>query len=80
MGHWGDLMKCKQINCNRLLLDNTGGIGFMIGERSKETLKMEKLKQTTVNYDVNLICLTEINKDWRSMKQENTIWEGTKQK
>ena len=31
----------------------------------------------TINYEVDLICLTEVNRDWRSIDQKNTIWNGT---
>ena len=64
-------------NTTGILLHNTGGIGFVSGKRSKETLKMERLKRLTINYEVDLVCLSEINKDWRSVNQEHTIWNGT---
>ena len=70
-------MKRNKVNCSRILLLNTGGIGFISEERSKETLKMERLKQITINYNIDLLCLTELNKDWRAIKQDNTIWNGT---
>ena len=76
-GHWGDLLKRKKINSTRILLHNTGGIGFISGERSKESLKMERLKSLAINYEIDLICLTEVNRDWRSVEQSNTIWNGT---
>ena len=65
------------MKCSRILLHNTGGIGFISGERSKETLKMERLKELSINYDIYLLCLTELNKDWRAIQQNNTIWNGT---
>ena len=76
-GHWGDFLKRKKVNCTRLLLHNTGGIGFISGEKSKESLKMERLKRLAINYDVDLICLTEVNKDWKFVQQDHTIWNGT---
>ena len=38
---------------------------------------MERLKRLVVNYDIDLVCLLEVNKDWRSVQQEHTIWNGT---
>ena len=40
---------------------------------------IERLKQITINYNTDLICLMEVNKDWRSVHKDNTIWNGTAQ-
>ena len=40
-------------------------------------MKSERLKTICVNYEVDLVCLTEINKDWRTVSQSNTIWNDT---
>ena len=76
-GHWGDLLKRKKTNCTRILLHNTGGIGFVSGDRNKESLKMERIKELTIKYRFDLLCLTEINKDWRAVPQSNSIWNAT---
>ena len=76
-GRWGNLLKQKEHNCTRILSHNTGGTGFISGERSKESLRMERLKLLCVNYDIDLVCLLEVNRDWRSVQQKNTIWNGT---
>ena len=55
-----------------------GGIGFVSSERNRETLKMERLKKLTIDHSFDLICLSEVNKDWRVTKEANTIWNGTK--
>ena len=61
----------------RILLHNPNGIGFISIARCKETLKMEKLKKVVLNHDVDLTALTEINKDWRTVQYEDTIWGAT---
>ena len=61
-----------------MLLHNVGGIGFIAHERSKETMKMERLKKFIIEQSVDLTCLSEVNKDWRLTKEDNTIWSGTK--
>ena len=38
---------------------------------------MERLKTLSINYEFDFICLTEVNKDWRAVRQEHTIWNGT---
>ena len=77
LDQWGDLLKRKRKKTTRILIHNTGGIGFISGQRSRETLKMERLKRLVINYNVDLVCLSEVNKDWRSVQQEHTIWNGT---
>ena len=62
-GHFGDLLKRGKDGCIRILLQNVCGIGFVSNQRSKETLKMEKLKNLSCNWAVDLMCLTETNKD-----------------
>ena len=41
-------------------------------------MKMERLKKLTIEHSVDIVCLTEVNKDWRLTKEDNTIWNGTK--
>ena len=76
-GHFGDLLKRNSRDVTRILLHNNGGIGFVTNERKKESLKMERLKKLSIDYNIDLICLTGVNKDWRSVVQNNTIWNGT---
>ena len=77
-GIFGDPFLRTKSKSIRILLHNVGGIGFVTGQRSRETLKMEKLKELVCRYGVDLISLSEVNKDWRKIQTNNTIWEGTK--
>ena len=77
-GIFGDPLKRTKHNSIRILLQNVGGIGFITGKRCHETLKMEKLKELCLTYNVDLMALTEVNKDWRKVTTQHTIWEGTK--
>ena len=76
-GHFGDLLKRGKDGCIWILVQNVGGIGFISEHRSKETLKMEKIKELVCNWAVDLLCMTEVNKDWRPITYSNTIWGGT---
>ena len=71
MDQWGDQLKRKRKKTTRVLLHNTGGIGFVTNQRSRETLKMERLKRLVINYEVDLVCLSEVNKDWRSVPRQH---------
>ena len=61
------------VNCKSVLLYNTSGISFVSENKSKTSFKMERLKQLEINYDFDLVCLTEVNKDFRAVHQDNTI-------
>ena len=58
-------------------MHNSAGIGFKSNARSIATLKMEKLKKFAIEKNVDLVCLTEINKDWRKLEYDNSIWGAT---
>lgn len=76
--YFSDLLANKNGNNKRLILLNTGGIGFVTDRCLRKALKSERLKTICVNYDVDLVCLTETNKDWWMVNQSNTIWNRTK--
>ena len=58
-------------------LNNVSSIIFITEDRSKESLKIKKLKRLTIEYDIDAIYLTEINTDWRAVQQQNTICNST---
>jgi len=76
-GYHGDTLSRKHKDCVRILLHNPGGIGFVTSQRCKQTLKMEKLKKLVIKNDIDLVGLTEVNKDWRKLDYEHTIWGAT---
>ena len=39
---------------------------------------MERLKNIVCNNSIDLLSLTEVNRDWRTVPTKHTIWEGTK--
>ena len=38
---------------------------------------MEKIKKSIIEKDIDLVGLTEVNKDWRNVEYENSIWKAT---
>ena len=76
-GIHGDRITRDNSECIRILLHNTGGIGFMTSNRSVATLKTERLKKLVIQNNVDLVCLTEVNKDWRNVENDQTIWGAT---
>ena len=60
----------------RVLLHNTTGIGFCTTNRNKETLKMEKLRSLVIKHNIDILGLTELNKRWSAVPDEQTIWRA----
>ena len=60
----------------RVLLHNTTGIGFCTTERSRETQKMEKLRNFVIKHKIDILSLTETNKNWAKITDEDTIWNA----
>lgn len=60
----------------RVLLHNTTGIGFCTTERSRETQKMEKLRNFVIKHKIDILSLTETNKNWAKITDEETIWNA----
>ena len=58
-GVFGHPFTRKHKSTIRILLQNVGGIEFIANKRCHETLKMEKLKEITCNYNVDLLALNE---------------------
>ena len=77
-GIFGDPFLRHKSKSVRILLQNVGGIGFLTSDKDRETMKMEKLKTAVCKFNVDLLCLTEVNKDWRKVSTKHTVWEGTK--
>ena len=76
--HFGDHLPRGNKETVRILLHNPGGIGFIENKRCLQTLKMEKIKKFIIQHNVDIVGLSEVNKDWRRVKQDNTIWNTTK--
>ena len=49
----------------------------MSEKRSKHSLKLEKLKKLIISNQFDLVGLTEVNRDWRRVKHDHTIWGAT---
>jgi len=77
-GIYGDAITQKKDDDHiRILLQNPGGIGFVTGQRNRESYKIEKLKKFVIDKQVDIVGLTEVNKDWRCVPTENTVWAAT---
>ena len=38
---------------------------------------MEKLKKLVLDFNFDIVGLTKVNKDWRKIDYDNTIWGAT---
>jgi len=77
-GIYGDAITQKKDDNNiRNLLQNPGSIGFVSGQRNRESYIIEKLKKFVIDKQIDLVGLTEVNKDMRCVPTENTVWAAT---
>ena len=76
-GIFGDTLVRKSGDNIRILLHNPGGLVFFSVKRCILSLKIVNLKYLTLLHDFDLVGLTEVNKDWRSVQYEHTIWGAT---
>ena len=40
-------------------------------------MKTEKLKKLVLTHDIDFVSLVEVNKDWRKVSHDNSIWGAT---
>ena len=73
---YGNQITHKSEGMVRMLLHNTSGIGFCTTERTKETKKMETLRKFTITHKVDILALTETNRNWDKETEEYTIWNA----
>jgi len=77
-GIHGDAMnKKKDEEMLRILFQNVGGISFMSGDVTQESVKIEKLKRLILGKSIDLVGLAEVNKDWRCVDTEHIVWKAT---
>jgi len=60
-----------------ILFHTVGGIGFMSGDVTQESVKIENLKRLIIGKSINIVGLAEVNKDWRCVDMEHTVWKAT---
>ena len=77
VSHFGDHLRRKHPDHIRILLHNPRGIKFTSDFRSIHSLKAEKLKKLVLLHDIDLVALSEVNRDWRSVHESDSIWSST---
>jgi exonuclease III len=61
----------------RILFQNPQGLGRLQNNEGPPTSKINKLKNTLLKHDIDLIGFAEVNKDWRLVPQNETWWSTT---
>jgi exonuclease III len=61
----------------RILFQNPQGLGILQSNRNMQSSKINKLKNTMLKQDIDIIGLAEVNTDWRVIPQQNTWWSIT---
>jgi hypothetical protein len=52
-------------------------LGPIYGDGTEQSLKITKLKETLLKHNIDILGLSEINKDWRLIPQKETWWHCT---
>lgn len=76
-GIYGDHLKQKRKGTIRILFQNPQGLGMMIHADRTYTDKINKIKYTMIKHDVDVLGLSEINKDWRMVPYSRSLWNIT---
>lgn len=76
-GIYGDHIKPKKKGMIRILFQNPQGVGQLSPNRTTLSSKINKLKDTLLKHDVDILGLAEVNTDWRAVSQQQTWWSLT---
>lgn len=76
-GVYGDHIKQKRKGTIRMLFQNPQGIGPINSNRACQTSKINTLKKTLLKHDIDVLGLAEVNKDWRLIPYQETMWSLT---
>ena len=61
----------------RILFQNPHGLGWMAGGTRVQSPKITKLRDTLIKHQVDILGLSEVNKDWRVIPKKDTFWSIT---
>jgi hypothetical protein len=74
---YGDHIKQKRSGMLRILFQNPQGLGRISSDRQEPSLKINKLKEVLLKQHIDVLGLSEVNKDWRMVPQKDTLWAVT---
>ena len=66
-GVFGHLVQRNKNRTVRNLLQSVGSIRLVANEQNHETFKMKKIRNIVCRYNVELLSLSEVSKDWRKV-------------
>jgi Endonuclease/Exonuclease/phosphatase family./Reverse transcriptase (RNA-dependent DNA polymerase). len=76
-GIYGDHLKQKRNGMVRILFNNPQGLGPIRNRDQCQSFKINKLKDTLLKHNIDIMGLSEVNKDWRMIPQKQTLWQLT---
>ena len=74
-GIYGDHIKQKRNGMVRILFNNPQGLGPIRNRDQCQSYKINKLKDTLLKHGIDILGLSEANKDWRMIPQKQTLWQ-----
>jgi Endonuclease/Exonuclease/phosphatase family. len=76
-GIYGDHLKQKRSGMVRILFQNPQGLGSMKGGSPTQSLKTTNIRETLIKHSIDIVGFSEVNKDWRAIPQQDTMWQVT---
>jgi hypothetical protein len=76
-GIYGDHLKQKRQGMIRFLFQNPQGLGHIDSDTHRQSIKTKKLKYALIKHNVDIVGLSETNRDWRLIPQKETMWACT---
>jgi hypothetical protein len=61
----------------RILFQNPHGLGTITSGNQEQSLKITKLKAAILNHNIDVVGLSEVNKDWRQIPHQESFWALT---
>lgn len=58
----------------QFVFQNPQGLGPLYENNQQQSSKLTKLKDTLLKHNVDILGLSEVNKDWRHIPQKQTFW------
>jgi len=77
VGIYGDHIKHKKKGMVRFMFQNPQGIGRISSNPGCQSSKINTLKDVLLRHEVDFVGLAEVNKDWRKVPQQESLWALT---
>lgn len=75
--HGDHIKQEKKTGMIRILFQNPQGLGPINSDHNCQTSKINTLKDIVIKHDIDILGMSEVNKDWGMIPQTETMWSLT---